>query len=1236
MRSTLFKSFQSTFGDIWIHHWERLQSDYFAFFDDSTIKKHLTALTQLTNQPFLCSTHTTIPGTVEITLIAYDFQGFFSIATGTLAVSGFNIGSARGFTYGPCSDNLATDFYRDKPKVFNWFQVTTTQSPEVIQELISLHLNDFLALYKKSGMVAVRHRVNTLVGQFITNTEVTRTPIVEPLDISIDFDDTNTYLKVLGQDTPFFIYTLSYALNLLQLTIKSVVLQTKHNTVDDLIVFTDKNNHAINQQNELQKIKVSVALIKQFFTYLPQASDYSGSIQNFYSFLKKYLQDDKNDFEYLKNNSEEILEHMAKLFGSGNSVWEDFAKNQQENLLPLFKNVKELQRVKTKETLTMELGNTLSADLDFDVKISRINLFKDNELLRLELSHQILNRVNFSIFSQKLSQLADVIISSMLDCCYEKTKERYGSPRYNEQACPYAFMGLGKYGSIEMGYASDLELVFIYKDNQQCFGGRTPASNQEFFNRMIELFTRSYKAKKEGMFDLDLRLRPDGEKGALACSLRRWKEYYLEKESTLSYEKLALTKARIVARDDSFQKEILSIRDSILYESYHIESQPLYKLRQKQIQHLTNHHFFNAKLSRGGLVDIEYPIQYLQVFHGKSIPELRYTNIPGVMTILLNKELISPALYEKLFNGYSFFHRLINNLRIVSGNAKDLELPSEESSEFLFLSRRMKYRKIESHYSTLQSDIEYYRHNNALFYDSIFNSTVYTTEEYLPGLVDAVTEELSPLKIELILQRLELSTQNKTLAILKRILEEHKDQAPLLLSFFALIEKYLIRSPAAEKISINIEYLLKNTTEDVNQLILAISNDTSYLEMVLHIFAQSDFLANAYANDPAILHKLIDSGNLKVKKSYDQFTKDIESKCAQYQKDHHAFLNRIRKYRNDEYVRISLRDSYLNTSLGQIVSEISDLSYAICNIIYQYIFKTMGYQHLSNRQVIIAMGKLGGHELNYSSDIDILFVVVDPHLSRDDRTLLEKVNNRFIKALHETSRFGQLFRVDTNLRPYGSQGAMIATRNHYIDYYSDDAQGWELQIWLKAAPLCGNISAGAVLIEEIQGFLFDPSRISSIQSSMEKLRYIVLDGLTKDSQLEREVKNGPGGIRTIEFYVQRLQVIHGKQNPEIVTGNTLKALFLLSQHSIITDTECVELSKHYSFLRAIEHTLQINGLQQLHLLPESDEELRLIAFKLNYRDIHKHHIRERFIEDYTKTRIVITKISNQLFPLRHF
>ncbi len=1198
------------------------------------IEEHLNALTHLKKNPFLCATQSKTPGIVEITLIAYDFQGFFSIATGALAVSGLNIDSARGFTYTSKPEDVPTDFYLDKPKAFNWFQVYTEQSTETIQELISLHLHDFLALYHKSGMVAVRHRVNTLVGQFITTAESTNTPIVAPLDISIDFDESNTYLKVLGQDTPFFIYTLSYALNLLQLTIKSVVLCTKHNTVDDLIIFTDTLNRAITQQNELQKIKVSVALIKQFFTYLPQASDYSSSIQHFYSFLKNYLQDDQNDFEYLKNNSETILEHMAKLFGSGNSVWEDFTKNQQENLLPLFKNIKELQRIKSKDTLTMELWDTLSAELDFDEKIIRINSFKDNELLRLELSHQMLNRVNFSIFSQKLSQLADVIIAAMLDCCYEKTKERYGSPRYNQQSCPYAFIGLGKYGSVEMGYASDLELVFLYKENQQCSGGRTPASNQEFFNRMIELFTRSFKAKKEGIFDLDLRLRPDGEKGALACSLRRWKEYYLEKESTLSYEKLALTKTRIITRNDSFQKEILTIRDTILYDTYHIKSQPLYELRQKQIAHLTKPNSFNAKISRGGLVDIEYPIQYLQVLHGRSIPELRYTNIPGVMIILLNKELISASLYEKLFNGYAFFHRLINNLRVTSGNAKDLELPPTESSEFLFLSRRMKYRRTESHYSTLQGDIEYYSYNNALFYDSIFNPNYKSAEAYLPGLVDAVTEELTPLKIEHILQRLELSTQNKTLSILKRILKENQAQMPLLLSLYALMEKYLKRSPAAEKIVMNLEYLLKNTTEDLSQLILAISNDTSYLEMLLHLFAQSDFLANVYTNDPEILHKLIDSGNLKVKKPYDQFTKDIVSKCAPFVDDHDEFLNRIRQYRNDEYIRISLRDSYLNSSLGQIVSEISDLSYAICNAIYHYTFQMMGYSHLSNSQIVIAMGKLGGHELNYSSDIDILFVVVDTDISRDERTILEKINNRFIKALHESSPFGQLFRVDTNLRPYGAQGAMLAIRKHYVDYYTNEAQGWELQIWLKAAPLCGNYSEGIRLIEEIQAILFEPKRLSTIQTSMEKLRYIVLDSLAKDSLLEREVKNGPGGIRTIEFYVQRLQVIHGSQYPELVTGNTLKALFILSQHLIITHTECDELSEHYSFLRAIEHTLQINGLQQLHLLPDSDEELRLIAFKLNYRDIHKHHIRERFLEDYAQSRNAIIKISHQIFPER--
>jgi glutamate-ammonia-ligase adenylyltransferase len=224
-----------------------------------------------------------------------------------------------------------------------------------------------------------------------------------------------------------------------------------------------------------------------------------------------------------------------------------------------------------------------------------------------------------------------------------------------------------------------------------------------------------------------------------------------------------------------------------------------------------------------------------------------------------------------------------------------------------------------------------------------------------------------------------------------------------------------------------------------------------------------------------------------------------------------------------------------------------------------------------------------------------------------------------------------MFRVDTQLRPYGSQGPLIASRKRYEDYFRADASGWELQAWLKARPVAGNLEMGRQVVAVNQAIAVDPANREKIESSMRQVRRLGLEKLRQENRLSSEVKLGPGGIRTIEFFVQYLQIQHGQALPELISGNTLAVLGRLYRYRLLSPHYHELLSKSYVFLRRIEHVLQLQGLQQRHELPASPEELEKLAKRMGFEERLGESASVQFRARYRGHMLTLMELSGTLF-----
>ena len=244
--------------------------------------------------------------------------------------------------------------------------------------------------------------------------------------------------------------------------------------------------------------------------------------------------------------------------------------------------------------------------------------------------------------------------------------------------------------------------MFVYAGEGRTSGPQV-ISTTEFYVKLVEGVTHSIKAHREGIFEIDLRLRPYGRAGSLAVSLEAFHGYFGPQGAAWPYERQALVKLRPIAGDENFGMQIVSLRDELIYSGEPFDVAAMRGMRERQLRQLVDAGTFNAKLSPGGLVDTEYLVQGLQITHGRRYPQLRLTNTLQAIEALCRAGVLTADDAAKLRDAYNFLRQLIGSLRIVRGNARDLTLPPLETEEFAFLARRLGY---DDHIARLRSDLD--------------------------------------------------------------------------------------------------------------------------------------------------------------------------------------------------------------------------------------------------------------------------------------------------------------------------------------------------------------------------------------------------------------------------------------------------------------------------------------------------------------------------------------------------
>jgi glutamate-ammonia-ligase adenylyltransferase len=300
-------------------------------------------------------------------------------------------------------------------------------------------------------------------------------------------------------------------------------------------------------------------------------------------------------------------------------------------------------------------------------------------------------------------------------------------------------------------------------------------------------------------------------------------------------------------------------------------------------------------------------------------------------------------------------------------------------------------------------------------------------------------------------------------------------------------------------------------------------------------------------------------------------------------------------------LRLAARDLAHHVGIDDAAAEISDLAAATLEAALAVARARVGETAASARLAVIAMGKCGGHELNYISDVDVVFVheaaILESGESADEGTALRaatQLASHLMRICSEQTGEGTLWPVDANLRPEGSQGPLTRTLASHRGYYEKWAKTWEFQALLKARPVAGDRALGRAYLEVIEPMVWSAAERDGFVADVQAMRRRVVDHIPA-REAERQIKLGPGGLRDVEFAVQLLQLVHGRADPSLRAGATLSALAKLTEGGYVGRDDGERLHEAYAFLRTLEHRIQLHQLRRTHVLPDDDASLRRLG-----------------------------------------
>ncbi len=718
IKNNLINNYPDLSNELIENHFYRMDSDYFLSFKENEIANHIKMIKKLdkTNLSELLVEKVS-NNEWNLTIIAFDYTYEFSKISGIISANYLEIIEGESFTYCDYDPKLFNEdqnrfFYRRhnkkiytgkhsikdkksllrKRKIVCFTKVKSFIKDKIPDwEKLKNELDELLTLLENNKQKEAAEILNVKIIDVLKNTLQSKSTALTPIELEIDNKSNSQYtiLLIKSSNSFAFLYTFTNVLSMRNYYIYKIEIKTLSNTAVDRLFIMTRDGHKITSSKKIRDLEITIMMIKQYSALLFNAINPNNALLYFDELLSRILEsEEKKELPIL--GQKDVMEKLAKIFGISDFIWEDLFRFNYHSFIHLLDD-KIIEKNYNKKMLTnifnlKYCNNRKFMEIEFSEFISIINKFKDEESFRIDLK-QILKKIDFWQFAEELSDLAEIII----EVVFLRIESELLKTNKFKIIPPWAVFGLGKLGGRELGFASDIELMFIYDIPEQLKDDFTIIN---YFEEIIRTFLKTIKTKREGIFEIDLNLRPYGKKSKLAVSKNIFKKYFSNEGEAYFFEKQALTKLRFITSNKTgkyLEKEISKCRDNYVYNNKNIDLHSFKKIRNMQLENYLTPNNINVKYTQGGLVDIEYIIQILQIKHGHEYPSVRKNSTLEVLNSLINEKLINPIMFKELKESFIFFRNLINILRMVKGNSKDLTIYKDNDIEIGYLTQRSNF-----------------------------------------------------------------------------------------------------------------------------------------------------------------------------------------------------------------------------------------------------------------------------------------------------------------------------------------------------------------------------------------------------------------------------------------------------------------------------------------------------------------------------------------------------------------
>ena len=515
-------------------------------------------------------------------------------------------------------------------------------------------------------------------------------PIDDPVvTVSESCNGAPNVMQIAADDTFDFLFEVSNAVSICGFRIRRAEIGQADGRICDTLHITEADGIPVSRPERIEELQTAVILIKQFTNWLPTTNDPHQALLRFRDLLHLLLQESQWQSRAETLRQPEVLRAVSRVLGISRYLWEDFLRVQTGKLLPLLTDPVQLRSRILRTDLELELQPLLESASTLDRAVAVLNEYKDHHLFRIDLRHVLGYCGVFGEFGIEITELAEIVVDAAARLAFDDLTARHGKPLMaNGAECPFVIAALGKFGGIEMGFASDIEMFVVFQEDCQT-DGQSKISGAVFFERLVQQLTETIQSRHKGIFEVDLRMRPYGQAGSPAISMETFGKYFAAGGEAWPYERQSLVKLRCVCGDSDFAKTLVTTCHSVIYGTSGFDFDAMRAMREQQIRQLVRGGTINAKLSDGGLVDCEYAVQALQMTFGVKHPELRTSNTLAAIDAACELGLLGERDHASAMSAYVFLRQLIDCLRMARGNAQDLTIPAQGSADYQLLEKRM-------------------------------------------------------------------------------------------------------------------------------------------------------------------------------------------------------------------------------------------------------------------------------------------------------------------------------------------------------------------------------------------------------------------------------------------------------------------------------------------------------------------------------------------------------------------